>query len=293
MGFEDVQIKIPVAAVIVTKNEGSQLERSLEKLGDFAEVFIVDTPSSSSETIKALAEKYEAEYVVFEWNGKYPKKRQWSLDHLDFTCDWVLFVDADEMITPALLEEIKRLDFKRAGYFIRGAYEWDGEILKHGLKNNKLCLIDRRKIEFPVVDDLGFPGMGEIEGHYQPVLKRENRMEMLGQLKHPLVHFAYKDFDRWEDRHREYASWVAAMDRHDAWPDEPTLLRGLAKAIFRHVPFRPLCALIYSYVFKLGFLDGHAGYEFAKSRSWYYRRIASASKGRGRARASSRRRSVL
>jgi glycosyltransferase involved in cell wall biosynthesis len=120
MGFADAQIKIPVAAVIVTKNEGPRLERCLAALSDFAEIFIVD--SGGGKATDEIAKKYEAQYVRFTWNGLYPKKRQWCLENLPLTCDWVFFIDADEVVTRALLAEIKTLDFKAAEYFVQGAY---------------------------------------------------------------------------------------------------------------------------------------------------------------------------
>ncbi len=266
---------IPVSAVIVTKNEEQRIVRSLAALEGFGEVIIVD--SSSTDRTCEIAAQAGARAENFIWNGKYPKKRQWCLDHLTLKYDWVFFIDADEVITPELRREMADL-FSRgapdcAGYFVQGAYHWRGRLLRHGLRNNKLCLIDRRKIEFPVIDDLDMPGMGEMEGHYQPVLKSAYKNERIGRLKNPLVHYACEDREGWARRHERYADWEVAMNKKRAWPRDVSAGRSLAKRIFRVLPFRPFVAFAHSYFLKGGILDGTAGFDFALSRLIYYRMI--------------------
>ena len=59
------------------------------------------------------------------------------------------------------------------------------------------------------------------------------------------------------------------MNERDAWPEDPRL----AKRVFKALPFQGLIAFLHSYVFKLGFLDGPAGFKFARTRWQYYRMI--------------------
>jgi glycosyltransferase involved in cell wall biosynthesis len=80
----------------MTKNEELNIAKCLRSLNDFAEVFVVD--SDSTDNTRTIAESMGARVVHFSWNGKYPKKKQWCLDNLSFSHDWVLFVDADEEI---------------------------------------------------------------------------------------------------------------------------------------------------------------------------------------------------
>lgn len=258
-----------ISVVIVTKNEAQRLGKCLQALKDFPSVLVVD--SESSDCTVEIAKAQGAEVIHFQWNGQYPKKRQWCLDQLSLK-DWVLFVDADEFMTPALVREIETLKFDKAGYYIRGRYVYDGRLLRFGLLNNKLALINRHKIAFPVIDDLDLPGMGEIEGHYQPVLK--NTEDKIGQLQHPLIHQAYHQ--NWLARHERYAAWERGMDRKRAWPHD----QRLTKRIFRAIPLRPLTAFAHCYFLKLGFLDGSAGFGFARSRARYYAMISWPSKGR-------------
>ena len=265
--------EIPVSVIVVTRNEEARIGACLDALAAFDDVWVVD--SGSEDRTVDIAQQKGARAVDFVWDGGYPKKRQWCLDHLDLAHDWVFFVDADEIVTPDVVSEIAALNFTGyAGFFVQGRYVWNEKLLRWGLQNSKLCLINRRQMKFPVVDDLGLPGMGEIEGHYQPVLK-EGFNGRIGVLRHALVHDA---LDGWEERHLRYAAWEAAMDLRDAWPKDPVFWRRSLKRIFKNMMWRDIAAFLHSYVFKLGALDGSAGFDFAISRARYYRMISDASK---------------
>lgn len=271
--------KLPISVIIVTRGAAHELPCCLQALQAFDEIIIVDTPSGDD--TPRIAQQYGAHYVPFIWNGCYPKKRQWCLDHLMLAHQRVFFVDADEVVTPEMAQEIAALDWSCAGYFVRGRYMWDGRPLRFGLMNNKLALFDRRRVCFPVVDDLDINGMGEIEGHYQPVLI--NPADKIGQVHAPLYHYAGQDGPAWMARHERYAQWEAQMIIRDAYPGEPHKTRAVLKKIFRALPGRGYVAFIHSYIVKGGVLDGARGFKFARSRYRYYqmvsRALSSANKG--------------
>ncbi len=261
--------KIPVSVIVVSKNEEHNIDRCLEAVQEFAQIIVVD--SHSSDKTCDIARSKGAEIIDFEWNGKYPKKRQWCLDNLNIKYDWVFWVDADEVLTADLIEEIRLLfhgHVNMAGFFVKGQYVWNGSPLRYGLLNNKLALINRKKLEFPVIDDLDITAMGEIEGHYQPVFKNEVNGQ-IGQLKSYLLHYAYDNKAHWLARHDRYAVWEAEMTKRGAWARDPILWRELLKKLLRKSFLRPYVMFIYSYILKLGFLDSRNGYEFAKSRKKY------------------------
>lgn len=263
-----------VSILITTLNAASALPECLEALQEFNDVIVID--SHSTDNTKEICEFYKAQYVAYKWNGQYPKKRQWVLENVETKHDYIFFVDADEIITSDLIKEIKNCRFSAAGYFVKGQYEINDKILKYGLQNNKLALFDKNKFEFPVIDDLNTPHMGEIEGHYQPVLKLENSGETIDHLESCLIHKAYND--NWDERHNRYAQWEADMILNDKYPKEVSQKRAWLKQIFRRAPCRPLIAFIHCYVLKFGFLDGQAGYNFALSRLKYYQKVSNALK---------------
>ena len=126
------------------------------------------------------------------------------------------------------------------------------------------------------MDDLGLPGMGEIEGHYQPTAQRAD--VRIGGLKPVLMHDAAANPAHWYERHERYAQWEAGMNARGAWPTDPVAWRNGLKRIFRVMPGRSVIAFLHCYVGKFGFLDGRAGFEFARARAWYYRRVATLSR---------------
>lgn len=258
--------KIPVSVLVVTKNEEKNLARCLSSLERFDDVMVID--SCSTDATADIAKSFNVPVINFVWNGQYPKKRQWCLDTLPLKHDFVFFIDADETAPPELCDEIAALDFRAPGYFIKGLYVIGGQVLKYGINNNKLCLIDKTRVCFPVVDDLDIPGMGEIEGHYQPVLKAGASGKFI-KLKHAMLHYALDDAERHEKRHKDYAQWRSGMLVKDAFPDDPRLMTGILKWIFENLPCRKAFFFIYFYVFKLGFLDYRKSSVIYKSKLIY------------------------
>jgi glycosyltransferase involved in cell wall biosynthesis len=98
--------KIPVTVVVPIKNEAANLEQCLSRLHSFAEVLVVD--SGSTDNSIGLAQGHGAKVIQFKWNGQFPKKRNWCLRNYQFTTDWVLFLDADEYVTPEFLTELEQ-----------------------------------------------------------------------------------------------------------------------------------------------------------------------------------------
>ncbi|MFP4465264.1 MAG: glycosyltransferase family 2 protein [Alphaproteobacteria bacterium] len=262
--------KLPITVLVITKNEESHLERCLDSLSAFSEVMVID--SYSEDLTKNIAKNNNFKVVDFFWNNSYPKKRQWCLDTINIGHDWVLWIDADEVVTAGFIEEltfITKINQPYCGYFISSSYIWNGRTLRYGFKNNKLSFYNRSMIVFPVVDDLDLEGMGEVEGHYQPVKVDKYVDKKIGQIKSRILHYAGEDRHRWVERHKNYARWEAGMIKRDAYPKDPVFWRQWLKSLMRRSVFKPWAMFFYSYVFRLGFLDGSAGFDFALSRKFY------------------------
>src|SRR6267154_3668613 len=94
----------PVSVIVPVKNEAENLRRCLPALAWADQVIVVDSQSTDETAI--VAREHGAEVVQFHFNGTYPKKKNWALDNLPFRNEWVLIVDADEVVVPELAEEI-------------------------------------------------------------------------------------------------------------------------------------------------------------------------------------------
>jgi len=257
---------IPVTAILCVKNEIKNLPHSLPLLQKyFNEVIVVD-----SNSVDGTADFFSTHQ--FTWNKQYPKKRQWILDNITTKHDWVFMVDADEIVTDEFIAGLQSSDFLADGYFISSRMVWNNKILKFGQKNNKLCLFKKSKFIFPAIDDLDIQGMNEMEGHYQPVAKTSATIE---QIKSPIIHHDHKG--DWGTRHDNYINWEIAMNHRNAWPTDPVPWRQFLKSKIRKSYVRPILIFTYGYIFKCGFLDGRAGFDYAFNRARYAWKIVRAS----------------
>jgi len=267
MNHIDKKQSLAVTAVIFTRNEENNIAQCIASLESFNSIMIVDS-ESTDQTLK-IARSYDVTIVNFSWDGNYPKKRQWVLDNCKFKTRWIMFIDADERCTPELVSEIQEFLALREETFAAGSvrlnYYFLGKLLRFGHQNWKTVLLDPLKTHFEPIDDLEAPGMGELEGHYQPKIHGKTF-----KFKNGLVHYDNDPFHSWAERHIRYARWEGYLlnrpdVRSSVYRRKSRPNRGL-----RLLKFQGLFFFIYAYFFKLGFLDGRAGFDYAFGRAWYY-----------------------
>jgi hypothetical protein len=104
-----------------------------------------------------------------------------------------------------------------------------------------------------------------LEGHYQPVVAGKVR-----QFSSRIRHNDNDPISTWMVRHVNYAKWEAFLLVHDDVKRNVDRSKGKAVSIFHILPFRPFSFFLFSYILKLGFLDGKAGFDYAFAKSWYY-----------------------
>src|SRR4051812_27391284 len=122
---------LPVSVIVATRNEAHNLPRCLESLRQAGEVYVID--SQSTDASAEIAESFGAQVIQFHYQGGWPKKRQWAIDSLEFTYDWILLIDADEALTPELVVEIQQAIQNPGvdGYYIRLRMFFLGRELGH------------------------------------------------------------------------------------------------------------------------------------------------------------------
>lgn len=260
----DRPASIPVTVLVQTKDEAAGIRRCLEALGDFDEVVVVD--SLSEDGTADIARACGARVVDFAWDGRYPKKKQWQLEHVETRNEWVLMLDADETPTPELVAELRTADLgPYAAIDLRLDYVFAGRTLRHGHRVVKRSLVRRGRVAFPVVDDLGVIGGNEVEGHYQPRALGE-----VGRLRGRLRHDDVDPVRTWFERHNRYSDWEATLRLRDGTVRDAKSPQGRR---FQRMPFKPLVFFGYSYVARGGFLDGRAGFDYAVALAMYYWQI--------------------
>lgn len=262
-----MQAKLQISAVVFTKNEEKNIEECIDSLYHFSEVVVID--SGSSDSTCQLASARGARIINFVWNGKYPKKRQWSLENVAYLNEWILFIDADERATEQFVMELQ--DFIQispvgvGGASIPIEYHFAGKRLKFGHKPRKTVLLRVRQATYPIVQDLTAEGMGELEGHYQPIIDGK-----VAKLKSGIIHNDNDLISSWMIRHVKYAGWEAHLLINSEAKKLVDNSKGSIASRLHKFPFRPLGFFIYSYIFKFGFLDGRAGFDYAFAKCWYY-----------------------
>lgn len=267
-GQSHIQDVIPITVMILTKNEETGIAQCIESLRAFDQVVVVD--SMSSDRTREIGTSLGAEVVTFEWDGQYPKKKQWMLERAPSRNDWILILDADERPTRSLLDELRNLapeleNKVYAAYDITLDYVYNGRLLRYGHRVVKRSLLDRTRTHFEIIDDLYAPGIGEVEGHYQPVADGPFRT-----LSGRILHDDQDPIRSWFDRHNRYSDWEAYLRLNPRIADQVNRCRSGQGQVFARSPFKPLMFFLYDYFLKQGFRDGRAGLNYAIALSWYY-----------------------
>jgi len=266
---------IAVTVVIPTRNEARHLARCLEAVRRFSEVYVVDSQSTDS-TVE-IARAFGAEVVQFHYHGGWPKKRQWALDSLPFANDWILLLDADEVLTPDLGDEIREAirDHNLIGYRVSLRLKFLGRELRFGGSGFwKLSLFRRGKGHFECRLRDQDQSMSDIEVHEHVIVDGR-----VGKLRHALPHHNVESLDRYLTKHNEYSNWEAKVlsqgtEQRDELP--PTLFGNQAqrrrwlKKRFFGLPGSPLFFFLYKYILRLGFLDGVPGLIYCALQSTHF-----------------------
>lgn len=262
-----MQNKLRISAVVFTKDEESNIKECIDCLSHFSEVVVID--SMSVDSTCEIAASQGARVTYFEWDGKYPKKRQWSLDNVHYSNEWILFIDADERVAEPFVNELRSF-IQMASPSVGGAsvpieYYFAGKRLKFGQKPRKTVLLRLGQAKYPVVRDLAAEGMGELEGHYQPLINGK-----VFRFKTGILHNDNDLISSWMTRHVKYANWEAHLLLNGDAKNVVDKSKGRFASKLHKLPLKPLGFFFYSYIFKFGFFDGRAGFDYAFAKCWYY-----------------------
>ena len=255
--------RLPVSVILAVRNEAKNLPRCLNALRGVGEVFVIDS-QSTDETVE-IARSHEATVVQFHYQGGWPKKRQWAMDTLPIAHDWILLIDADEVLTPELTEEIRTAIQNPAidGYYIMLRTWFLGRALRHGdVALWKLSLFRRGKGQYECRLKDQDASMADMEVHEHVVVEGAT-----AKLRNPLVHHNVESLSRYIQKHDEYSNWESRVLLQRAEDKElpPSLFgtqaqrrRWLKRKLFA-VPGSPVLLFLYRYVVRFGFLDGVPG----------------------------------
>ncbi|HWZ83124.1 MAG TPA: glycosyltransferase family 2 protein [Terriglobales bacterium] len=255
---------LPVTVIIAVRNEARNLPRCLESLREVGEVYVVD--SQSTDETCAIAESFGAKVVQFRYPGGWPKKRQWAMDTLPLAYDWVLLLDADEVVTPVLAAEIRKAIQvpQMVGYRIQLQMYFLGQLLRHcDASFWKLSLFRKGQARFECRLKDQDASMADMEIHEHMIADGPT-----AELRNPIVHHNVESLSRYIRKHDEYSNWEAkvltggegtASEMRGSLTGTQAQRRRWLKTRLYRLPGSPLLLFLYRYIFRFGFLDGVPG----------------------------------
>jgi glycosyltransferase involved in cell wall biosynthesis len=265
--------KVPVSILIPIRNEAANLPRCLRSVAWADEIYVVDSKSTDSSI--QICQDQGAKVVQFEFNGTWPKKKNWALGNLPFKHAWVFILDADEELTPDAEREVREIVSRTepaiVGYWINRRFHFMGQWLKHAYYPNwnlRLFLHGRGRYEQLTSVETA---SGDNEVHEHVVVDGP-----VGHLKTEMNHYAFPNIGVFIEKHNRYSNWEArvALDHYlhgsnsSLQNKQVGWLRKL-KALSLKLPFRPTLRFLYVYIYQKGFLDGVEGYYFARLHAVY------------------------
>jgi len=252
---------------IPTFNESVHIAQAVTNAREVGHVYVLD--SCSTDNTQQLARDAGATVIEHAWEG-YARQKNWGLDNIPWTGDWIFILDADERITPALADELRGIadnPHAASGYFVNRLLLFMGRPIRHGglypswnlrfFKRGQARYEDRSVHEHMICD-----------GSTQ-------------YMEHEMLHVRCETMTQYIDKHIRYADlesdeWVKQRIGQSHGAQTGKLFRDMLRYrqwirrnIWPRTPFRPMLRFIYMYIFRLGILDGRPGLSLANLMANY------------------------
>ncbi len=234
-------MKVPLSVAIITYNVEDIIGRCLESVKDIAEEIIV-VDSHSTDKTREIAESYGAKVYIEEWKG-YSEQKNSALKKC--SKEWVLFLDADEVVSEELkrsiVEELKNPQAE--GYLINRRTYFMGDFLRYVWQPEwRLRLVKRN-------------ANPRWEGEIHEVLKINGRVK---KLKGDILHYTYRSLRHKFSKGIEFA-YIDAVSK----------FKKGKRASYTDILFRPFWNFFKLFFLKKGFLEGKRGLIIALSSFIY------------------------
>ena len=198
----------------------------------------------------------------FKWNGLYPKKRNWFLMNYTLSTDWVLFLDADEYVSDAFCDEVAAAIGRQphAAYWLNYTNYFLGRELKHGVPQRKLAMFKVGAGLYERIDeaawsqlDMEITNIRLLRGASASSSARVSTIAIVAALPNSSTGTAIMRCGR--PRKMLLSSQ----------PERNSQLTQRQRFKYGHIEswWYPWFYFVYNYVFKLGLLDGAAGFYYS------------------------------
>jgi glycosyltransferase involved in cell wall biosynthesis len=223
---------LPFSVTIIARDEADRIEAAVRSVAFADEVVVLD--SGSTDATVAIARAAGARVVETDWPGHVAQKNRALAEARH---DWVLSIDADERVSPALAAGIQRAlaaEPTVAGFSVARLSWYLGEPLRHGVwhPDRRVRLFDRRRARW-----------GGLDPHDRVVLDGP-----AGRLPGDLHHHPYRDL----------GEHLATIDRYTAIAAAGLRARGV-RARWWDLAVRPPLHFVKAFLLRAGFRDGVRG----------------------------------
>src|ERR1017187_5213573 len=231
-----------LSVAMIAMNEEANLPRTLASVRWADEIILVD--SGSTDRTLEIAESFGAQTSYHPFGG-HGEQKNVALDLC--TSDWILLLDADEVLTPELQQEIRTVlacedgrEPRHKAYWIPRLNLIFGRWIRHGgfYPDHKLRLFERGSARLS-------EGVGP---HSTPQFSG-----LCGALKNDMLHYAYPTLAIYLEHMNRYSSEIAQL-LHQRGRTSKSLPAFIWNAVLN-----PAATFLYNYCFRLGFLDGREG----------------------------------
>jgi glycosyltransferase involved in cell wall biosynthesis len=257
---------VPVSILILTKNEQQDLPDCLASVSWSDDVHVFDSFSTDKTIDIAEAAGAKVTQRVFDnWSAH----QNWGLQNIRFKHPWVFYIDADERMTPELIDAVKVI-VKQSGEYVAFRLQRRDFFMGRWLQHVQAS---------PFYMRLFKPERMRYERLVNPISIADG---LVGQIEGCLDHFPFsKGLTHWFDRHNSYSTFEAKQIMDDRSREEGfSLLKAFfekdfhsrrfhQKELFYRLPARPLIKFCLLYFVKRGFLDGKAGFTYSVLQSIY------------------------
>lgn len=255
-----------ISVIILTKNEQQDLPGCLESVAWSDDIHVYD--SVSTDRTVEIAEQFGAKVTPRPFDN-WAAHQNWGLQNIKFKHEWVFYIDADERMTPELVQAVQAAVVS-PGDFVAFRLQRRDFFLGTWLKHVQAS---------PFYMRLFKPQHMRYERLVNPISIADGPV---GEVAGYLDHFPFsKGMGQWVERHNSYSRFEAqqivenrvkggafsiakaftASDFHER--------RYHQKELFYRLPARPLVKFLLLYLGKLGFLDGRAGFTYAVLQAIY------------------------
>lgn len=256
-----------ISVLIITFNEETNLPRCLAALSWSDDIVVID--AFSTDRTASIASAYGARVLSRRFDD-FASQRNYGLQKGGLRYEWILHLDADEIVSTELRDEMLYVVQTTGmdGFRIASKMMFRDRWLRYAgmYPSYQVRLGHRERLRFCTV------------GHGQ----RENvPIDRVGTLRQPLVHYSFsKGIEQWLEKHNRYSSAEAqhaitlrgedmVAPLYNLFDRDPVVRRRTAKDIAMRLPGRALLRFVYMYFLRLGFLDGSAGYDYCRMLAMY------------------------